>query len=418
MTAAWEIEATQLMIGDAQERETARLLEARLNQPLSEVLKSPEVFRDLSWFFMEAELEDLLPQLASVIMQPLRTWLDAQGLTSTDQRIALIACGRLGALPLHAAMVRDYQGVERPFQETCELSFQASVRSLGSATKSAAEMPTEGACFTVGNPLPTRQQRLDWAEAEAEAILELALMAGRAGSKALLTYDATRSAVLTMLEDIRSSSPGAWVDIATHGHANPGDLGNCYLIMGGYDATRKQEILSLTELQRSRLLEGVRCFNASGCTTAVGDLDVAPDELSSFAAGVLQAGAASAIATQWSVDDRATFLLMLRFAQVALGQPGITPARAMREAAAWLRQATWGEIEAMASKGMRRLRPIRPSKRDDRATIRGIAETTRDTRFGADTGLEILADMAPSRAGRKRPYEHPIYWAAAIVYGV
>src|SRR5262249_61413219 len=127
-------------------------------------------------------------------------------------------------------------------------------------------------------------------------------------------------------------------------------LGNCYLLMGGYDANGNQEMLTLTDLQRSRLLEGVRCFNASGCTTAVGDLDTAPDELSSLPAGVLQAGAASAIATQWPVDDRATFLLMLRFAQIVLGQPGITPARALREAAAWLRRATWNDIEQMASK--------------------------------------------------------------------
>jgi hypothetical protein len=63
------------------------------------------------------------------------------------------------------------------------------------------------------------------------------------------------------------------------------------------------------------------------------------------------------------------------------------------------------------------LRPIRPSKRSDRAMIRGIAEATHDLRFGADEGLEALADMAPSGLGLERPFEHPIYWAAPIVYG-
>jgi CHAT domain-containing protein len=191
------------------------------------------------------------------------------------------------------------------------------------------------------------------------------------------------------------------------------------LLLGGYDAEGHAEILTLTELQQSRMLEGVRCFNASGCTTAVGDLDTAPDELSSLPAGILQEGAASAIATQWSVDDRATFLLTLSFAQVVLGQPGITPARALREAAAWLRGATWDDIEQMARQGMRKLRPIRPTKRETRDAIRGIVETRdeRDTRFSADTGPEVLAEMAPSGLSKERPFAHPIYWASAIVFG-
>jgi CHAT domain-containing protein len=420
MITSWETEAAQLATGDEPECETALLLHTRLQMSLEEALNAPTVFRDLSWFFMEAELETLLPELTTSIMQPLRAWLDEKGFSSPDQQIALIAGGRLGALPLHAALVHDVHGQELPFQETCELTYQASVRILALANDRVKDMPAQGSWFTVGNPQPTRHPPLEWAEAEAEAVVDLALMAGRADSKALLAYDATDAAVVAMLRAIRSGSLGAWVDIATHGHADPGNLGNCYLLLGGFDANGDQETLSLTELQRSRLLEGTRCFNASGCTTALGDLDVAPDELSSLPAGVLQSGAASAIATQWSVDDRATFLLMLRFAQVALGQPGITPARALREASAWLRQATWEEIEQIASKGMRKLRPIRPSKRSDRAMIRGIADATRDTRISAEEGLEILADMAsmtPSGLGRERPFAHPIYWAAAIVYG-
>ncbi len=91
--------------------------------------------------------------------------------------------------------------------------------------------------------------------------------------------------------------------------------------------------------------------------------------------------------------------------------------------------AAWDEIEKMASKGTRKLRPIRPSKRDLRDAVRGLATeettetvetteaTTRDARYSAQGGLEALAGSAPSGHGRTRPFEHPIYWACAIVFG-
>jgi CHAT domain-containing protein len=185
-------------------------------------------------------------------------------------------------------------------------------------------------------------------------------------------------------------------------------------------------------------LAGVRLFNASGCTTGLSDLRYAPDELSSFAVGVLQAGAAAAIATQWFVDDLATFLLMLRFARLVLGDPALTPACALRDAAAWLRRATWAELEALAKQGMRKLRPIPPNERAARNAVRGVGTaeveagegapdgkagsvvevaTTRDLRFSAAVGFEALGRKVPAGHRRARPFEHPIYWACAVVYG-
>src|SRR6185312_7264501 len=84
------------------------------------------------------------------------------------------------------------------------------------------------------------------------------------------------------------------------------------------------------------------------CVTALGDLETAPDELSSFAAGALQAGAAGVFATQWSVSDRATALLMLRFAYEWVGNSELSPAAALRTAAAWLRRATRADIASFA----------------------------------------------------------------------
>ena len=61
-------------------------------------------------------------------------------------------------------------------------------------------------------------------------------------------------------------------------------------------------------------LRGLRLLILSACQTAILDLQGARDEVRSLAAGMLQAGAAAILASLWSVDDRATYLLMVRFA--------------------------------------------------------------------------------------------------------
>jgi CHAT domain-containing protein len=272
--------------------------------------------------------------------------------------------------------------------------------------------------LTVGNPRYTPAPSLEWAEAEAEAIVTLARGAGRSASRALVTTDATKPAVMSLLRTVRESYQGAWVEIAGHGYADPARLGKAYMLLGGVEGG-PVERLTLAELQQDMLLRGARLVNASGCITAVGDLDVAPDELSSLAAGLLQSGAASAVATQWSVEDRATFLFMLRFAQVALGTADVTPAHALRDAARWLRRATWAELDALAQQGLRKLRPIQSGQREDRVGLRGLSrdDPTRDVRFSAQTGFEALAVSIPAGRGREQPFAHPIYWAAVVIFG-
>ena len=106
-----------------------------------------------------------------------------------------------------------------------------------------------------------------------------------------------------------------------------------------------------------------------------GTLREAPDELGSFAAGILQAGSPCAVATLWAVGDYPTFLLMLRFMQNALDEHRYSPARAMREATRWLRKATREELRTFAS------------------GVIGTQQLTHD-------------------------YRHAIYWATTVVYGV
>jgi hypothetical protein len=45
------------------------------------------------------------------------------------------------------------------------------------------------------------------------------------------------------------------------------------------------------------------------------------------------------------------------------------------------------------------------------------ATTTRDARFSAAAGFDTLRVTIPVRQDRKHPFDHPIYWACAVVFG-
>jgi CHAT domain-containing protein len=263
---------------------------------------------------------------------------------------------------------------------------------------------------------------LPWAEAEAESLISLAHKANWKSSLAHVGEEATLGRVKQELQRPREQ-PGAWVEIASHGHADPIDPHNCYLLLA------HNERLTLTAVQHERLLEGIRCFIAGGCVTGLGDMDTAPDELSSFAAGVLQAGAACAIATLWPVSDRATFLLMLRFQQRILGDPHISPAQALRDAARWLRQATRSELDQLARGGLKSLRPLpREDEALTRDALRGASsqdgkelfeeDLSDSLRLSEEQALGQFRLVGKSEQASECPYTHPIYWASVIIYGV
>ena len=429
LTAAWARQAERLLCGDATARIRAAEIQARFTMSLRAALAAGIIARELGWYFQQVELEHLLPQLGKVVMGPLRAGLDALGLYAAEQHVALIACGRLGALPLHAALVpASGTGDLAPFQDTCELTYQASARSLAAARAARSHLPEGGPFLTIGDPQPTSAAQLPFARRSAQRVLECARQSGRVASAALVGREATRERVLSGLSQMRTQHPGVWVEIAGHGHADAFDPRKCYMLLAR-DAT-----LTLADLQRKRLLEGVRCFTASGCVTALGDLELAPDELSSFAAGVLQAGAAAAVATLWSVSDRATALLMERFVEVVLANPHVGPSRALRDAASWLRsladiprrreerdapdhaasQPGTGDARDAADEGDDHERGLADNTRADGEGWLDIDADQESLRLAAPAAVRIVG---PASQASQAPYAHPIYWASMVVYG-
>lgn len=124
--------------------------------------------------------------------------------------------------------------------------------------------------------------------------------------------------------------------------------------------------------------------------------------------GLLIAGADTVVASLWKVDDKATALLMARFYANWLGKtktareidgvvyaPGeaMPKLAALREAQRWLRSLTREQANAMTGTPD----AVNESVTRDPSPRRGRLVTTPDP--------------------DARPYDHPFYWSAFVLYG-
>jgi CHAT domain-containing protein len=425
MVAAWSQVAENPSHDSVRQQEQARMYRDWLATPLQEALSRSDirqtVSHDLRRLLLHRELQQLPHALGKTFMAELRTGLDAHGFQDSDQAMALIPCGRLSVLPLNAAWVRSnpQKHEDISFQETCILTYQASARSLAVARQRAESLPLEGPLLTVGDPTSALPS-LPGARLEAQICVTIAKkQKNREDSISILGAHATLAQVNAKLEEIREKRAGTILLIAAHGHVDPGNPRKCYMQLAGNEQAR----LTLIHLQQSHLLEGVRLFIASGCVTGQGDFRKAPDEISSFAAGVLEAGAAGVLATQWSVNDYAAFLLSVRFTQLLLDNLERSPAWAIREAARWLRTLTLAELQMMR-RGIPSPLSHEIRTEDIPALVRAIHG---DTMRGAPapdlpdierlTMGDVVRNLTPLFAEEEHPFAHPFYWAPVIVYG-
>jgi len=183
----------------------------------------------------------------------------------------------------------------------------------------------------IGNPLSKGLPPLRWGQAEA---LTLAKLAGDIDA-ARIGYEATREKVVTDLKE------ALIYEASCHGNGGTGDFLDYCLFLAN------RERLSLRNIFSGQLtdLRGLRLFILSACQTGILDLHEARDEVRSSAVGLLQAGAEAVLATQWSVNDGATYLLIVRFYQIwQQSDRGMSPAAALAAAQRWLRTVTWSDL--------------------------------------------------------------------------
>jgi CHAT domain-containing protein len=359
--------------------------------------------------FLQAELQACLPKLASMAMRPLAAWLKKEGAIS----VTLIPCGLLEAYPLSAVPIADGS----TFADTLPASIAPSSRAL------RFERPEDFArsgVYALGNPTGAAAP-LPWSEAEALAVGKLARLRGLPGVSRVLDH-----ATLTWLN--AALARAAVVDASCHGRFDPLDFLRSSLQLSGGESLTLADLLG-----RPSRLKGLRLLILSACQTAIPDVRGQTDEVRSIASAAIQAGVCAVLAALWPVDDRATFILIVRFMQEWLPvMDRESPAFALARAQKWLRTATNHKLRAWQVASLvdlthdeleetgaapSQIAPWHrtfstPTGESLKLPIRGGG-----IRFAVSEAERHLHEMANSRAAYEVPYADPIYWAGLQIVG-
>ncbi len=233
---------------------------------------------------------------------------------------------------------------------------------------------------TIGNPNSTNVLALGLSKAVAEFRAlpsvnpEMASIVQKSGiypGQILLDRDFTRSNLSNNLKDRNI------LHIATHGKFDPTQPKGSYLVLGNGD---KLPIADISTLDYSRLDLVV----LSACQTALGNPDQDGTEIPGISSHFLNNGAASVMASLWSVDDSSTALMMQSFYR------NLSQNKPKNEA---LRQAQLDLLKLDTPN----------------ATSQAIGSLPRLT-FDAPTTPITQTTRAPG-------YSHPYYWAPFILIG-
>jgi CHAT domain-containing protein/tetratricopeptide (TPR) repeat protein len=353
----------------------------------------------LNHLFLSQELSRCLKALADAGLCQLVSWLQEQNITS----LTLIPCGSLAAFPLVAVPLAD----GRTVGETLPTSIAPSARSL------LHDEPTRGkrtGVYAIGDPWSTTQQQLLWGEAEAHMLVELGYQLRGLPAQARVHKAATRTWLIEALQR------GLIVDASCHGYFNVSEpLQSALLLAAG-------EQLTLNEmLNHTADLRGLRLLILSACQTAVLDLRGARDEVHSLSAAMLQAGAQAILAPLWSVDEKATYLLVVRFGQEWLPHmESEAPAAALARAQSWLRTVTNSQLQKWHNFPAPTLQrqcgeESQASTYEEGEKALSVGETHL-TAGGAE--WQVRADARqPDTDPDAYPYADPIYWAGFQLTG-
>ncbi|GAA0424004.1 hypothetical protein Acor_44770 [Acrocarpospora corrugata] len=265
--------------------------------------------------------------------------------------LVVVACGALAHLPLHAATL---PGTGEPLAGTHAVAYAPSVRLLLAARRRAEATqppPVLVAAYDTG------QGGGILAEPEATALLGV--------------FGGGRRVTGGLLGELPS---GTHIHLACHGGYVPEDP-----LASGLDLHGGRITLADLLDARPRPLERARLVTLSACETAMIDAGL-PDEVVGLPAGILLAGGAGVVCTQWEARDSAAVLLMIAFYRRLLGSGA--PARSLRAAQAWLRSAT-------------------------------VADILAEEWLPAELRRRLAAPGVP-----ERPFRHPYMWAPFVLVGV
>ncbi|MGE3817964.1 MAG: CHAT domain-containing protein, partial [Isosphaeraceae bacterium] len=333
------------------------------SQPRTMVEYQAHVAARRAWFAtMTATLDQVHRSLVAPIDQAL-------GNQDRPKRVALLAGGLLGLLPLHAARPGKSDNSGESSQcwlDRVEVIYGPSIAVLGRCEERARPRwsPVLGVIDPRSNLWFSR-----WEGAElGKRVKE------RGGEYLPLFLEGAKLDVVR-----KELGARGLVHFACHGGWNPSDP-----LESGLETS--DGTLKLGELLREKSCDDARLVTLSACETGLGhDFSKRDEEYLGLPAGFLLGGAKAVVGSLWTVDDRVTALLMNAFYRNLFEGKGL--AESLQKAQIWLRSLT--KTEAVA-------------------TLR-------------DAGIE------PDRVDRFRQFldaaddaetlEHPYYWAGFAAYG-
>ncbi|MCI3934458.1 CHAT domain-containing protein [Streptomyces sp. AN091965] len=273
-------------------------------------------------------LRPLLARLGSRLVAPLAAALGPAAAGAT-----VVACGPLAHLPLHAATL---PATGEPLLATHSVAYAPSVRLLRAARRRAGAAPSVPV-LVAASASGADSGLLAAPEAAALTRLFAAVGEGHHVTRDLLT----------------GLARATHVHLACHGAYDPGDP-----LASGLDLDGGRVTLADLLDARPRPLERARLVTLSACESGLVDARL-PDEAIGLPTGIMLAGGAGVVCTQWEARDSAAVLLMLACYRRLLGldaEPGPgtapppgppTPARALRAAQLWLRSAPLSALLAL-----------------------------------------------------------------------
>ena len=347
----------------------------------------------LSHEMLQLELQRCFTELAHLAMHPLALWLRTLGVT----HLTLIPCGFLAAFPLASIPLLD----GCTLAEAIPTSIAPNARFL--LADEAWGRVRRAGIYALGNPKPMKHE-LRWGEAEARTLSALARHMGY-NAQVGTEYAATRAWLIDALQS------GRVVAACCHGQFDARTPLRSRLLLANGEELALAEMLS-----HEADLRSLDLLILSACQTALLDVRGARDEVRSFAMGMLQAGARAVLATQWAIDDEATYLLIVRFAQEWFPHMDTEPpAAALARAQQWLRTVTNRDLQMWRS-----LLPV-PRSGGSASTLvereRWIPVRGRGSRLEAPAAQEWIRLQAAMGYPDTQPYTDPYYWAGFQIYG-
>ena len=219
-------------------------------------------------------------------------------------------------------------------------------------------------------------------ESEIRGIFKTAISSnGVLEGEVFLNKEFTKENMLSALNKKRPV-----VHISSHFKAQSGDITRSFLLLG--DGTA----FSLFDMRKEMdIFNGVDLLTLSACNTALDERNSDGREIDGFAELAQRLGAASVLATLWSVNECSTAEIMTRFYKNKV-TGRMTKPDALRNAQLALLDGRVKRSEsACSNKEVKKApNPVEPKS---------------------------VKSFKAFKYNRSKPFEHPYYWASFVIYG-